>query len=381
MNLKALSIILTKTMYKVDNINDLESLYSVLRDEHPNNQIDIVYNFNTKEYTVTLSKKPYKNDPEVPLDLNIEVVYGDTDSIFCKFKYNRDNFERNRRDTFELATLCGDKLTKEIFNRRPIELEFEKVFHPFILLTKKRYIAKKFENPKDPFQCKGVDAKGIALTRRDYCKMVKNCYSEVIDTIMDTSNPNNLRNSANVYKKYVDKIDNYDIDTEDLVVSAMLAKEYSCKICKKRSEWVLKCENRRCEAPNPDKLNNCKKCNSKISCAHTFSLAHINLAQELLRRSEEVLVGDRIAYIFVESNNPKAPKNELAEDPKYAEKHGIKFNRTCYLEQLAKPLLSFFLISLKDNPKLLDDLVTYTNDNLESYGSKKLRPSDYKIED
>jgi DNA polymerase elongation subunit (family B) len=211
--------------------------------------------------------------------------------------------------------------------------------------------------------------------------MVKNCYSEVIDTIMDTSNPNNLRNSANVYKKYVDKIDNYDIDLEDLVISAMLAKEYSCKMCKKKSEWVLKCENKKCGAPNPDRLDHCKRCKSRISCAHTFSLAHINLAQELLRRNEEVLVGDRVAYIFVESDNAKAAKNELAEDPKYAEKNGIRFNRTCYLEQLAKPLLSFFLISLKDDPKLLDDLVTYTNDNLESYGSKKLRPSDYKIDD
>jgi DNA polymerase delta subunit 1 len=311
-------------MFRVTNVNDLESLYCILREEHPNNQLDVVYNFNTKEYTISVSKKPYTRDPEVPVDLNIEVVYGDTDSVFCKFKYNRDNFELNRRDTFEIATLCGDKLTNEIFNRKPIELEFEKVFHPFILLTKKRYIAKKFENPKDPFQCKGVDAKGIALTRRDYCKMVKNCYSEVIDTIMDTSNPNNLRNSANVYKKYVDKIDNYDIDTEDLVVSAMLAKEYSCKLCKKKSEWVLKCENKRCGTPNPEKLDSCKKCKTKITCAHTFSLAHINLAQELLRRNEEVLVGDRIAYIFVESDNAKAQKNELAEDPKYAEQHNIK---------------------------------------------------------
>jgi len=96
-----------------------------------------------------------------------------TDSVFLKFKYNRDDFERNRRDTFRLATVCGDNLTNDIFNRKPIELEFEKVFHPFILLTKKRYIANKFENTKDPFDLKGVDAKGIALTRRDYCQMVK----------------------------------------------------------------------------------------------------------------------------------------------------------------------------------------------------------------
>ena len=200
--------------FKVSNVNDLEMLYSVLRETYPNKQIDIVFNWNTKYYSVSVTNKVYKSDPDIPVDLNIQVVYGDTDSVFLLFKYNRQDFQKNRSDTFRLATVCGDNLTKYIFNRKPIELEFEKVFHPFILLTKKRYIAHKFENVKDPFDLKGVDAKGIALTRRDYCPMVKKCYKEIIDTIMndkqatrDTSDgPNSIKQdtvkiSTELYKK------------------------------------------------------------------------------------------------------------------------------------------------------------------------------------
>jgi hypothetical protein len=36
---------------------------------------------------------------------------------------------------------------------------------------------------------------------------------------------------------------------------------------------------------------------------------------------------------------------------------------------------------LKDNPKELDELIEYVNKNLTSYGAKRLRPSDFKLED
>lgn len=272
-----------------------------------------------------------------------EMIVYNTDSVFLHFKYNRKDYNSNRNDTFRIATICGDKLTKEIFKRPPIEMEFEKVFQPFILLTKKRYIAQKYENVKDPFQLKGLDAKGIALTRRDYCLMVKKCYKDIIDTIMANDNTSdtlvNIKKSIAVFKMYIDKIDNYDIDIDDLVVSAMLAKSYKTKP------------------------------------------VHVILAEKLKARKEEVQVGDRIPYIFIESNDPKLSKSELGEDPQYAIKNGLKFNRKCYLEQLAKPILGFYKIVLKDHEYLLDEIIEYVNDNLESYGSKKLKPSDFKMEE
>jgi hypothetical protein len=266
-----------------------------------------------------------------------------TDSIFIKFKYNRDDFERNRSDTFKLATICGDNLTHKVFKRPPIDLEFEKVFNPFILLSKKRYIANKYENTKDPFDLKGVDAKGIALTRRDYCPMVKKCYKEVIDTILNNRSGTSLdsvKKSIELYKGYINEIYNYMINIDDLIVSAMLASSYKTKP------------------------------------------VHVQLAEKLKERKEEVQVGSRIPYIFIEntSNIPKQ-KSELGEDPKYAIQNNLKYNRQCYIEQLAKPLLGFYKITLKDNEDLLDDTIDFTNDILVKCGGKRLKVSDFKIDD
>ena len=95
----------------------------------------------------------------------------------------------------------------------------------------------------------------------------------------------------------------------------------------------------------------------------------------------EAEIGSRIPYIFIESNDPKIPKSELGEDPVYAVQHNLKYNRECYIEQLAKPLLGFFKIVLNDRENLLDDIINYTNEKLVSCNGKKLKPSDFKMAD
>lgn len=309
-----------------------------------------------------------------------QLIVFNTDSIFLSFKYNRNDFKQNRIDTFKLASICGDNLTNDIFNRPPIELEFEKVFQPFVLLTKKRYIGKKFEDTRDPFKLKTIDTKGIALTRRDYCNMVKKCYREIINVIMETGN---IEESIEVFKKYINKIDNYEIEIEDLVISAMLAKEYSCGLCKKKTTWsYIRCDSCNYNNSHINTSNICEKekCKKELHCKHQFSLAHVNLAVALLKRKEEIGVNDRIQYIFVEGTDPKQKKGELAEDPKYAELNNLKFNRSCYLEQLAKTILGFFKIALEHQQELLSDCINCVNEKLISYNAKPLRPSDFIIE-
>lgn len=263
-----------------------------------------------------------------------------TDSIFISLKYNRDDFEKNRQDSFKLATVCGNNITK-MFNRNPIELEFEKVFQPFILLTKKRYIGKKYENMKDPFKLKEITKSGIAISRRDYAPLVKKCYTEVIDCIVN-DNGGGIEESIEIYKSYIDRIDNYQIDIDDLVITAMLAKSYKTRP------------------------------------------VHVQLADKLKERKEDVQVGDRIPYIFIENTSGKEKqKSELGEDPVYAQNNGLKYNRGCYLSQLAKPLLGFFKVCLSEHQNELVDLIDYTNNKLEEYDGKsaRLKASDYTLND
>lgn len=326
-------------MYRVTTIEQLDTVYTILRRKYPKQHVSVRFNDMYQQYDLTVTSTSYVCDPVVPVVFKTHVIYGDTDSIFVRCQFNRHDPVANRKDTFRLATLCGDQLTDTVFNRPPIVLEFEKVFQPFILLTKKRYIANKYENMKDPFQLKGVDAKGIALTRRDYCKMVKDCYSHMIDTIMNSQSQQGLEQSIHVFKKYIEMIHTYQVPVDDLVVSAMLAKSYKTKP------------------------------------------VHVQLAEKLKLRKEEVQIGDRIPYIYIESENPKAQKSELGEDPDYARKHKLKYNRTCYLEQLAKPILGLCKVVLQEYPDMLDDIIQHVNQHLIEYNSKPLRPSDFKLDE
>jgi hypothetical protein len=308
-----------------------------------------------------------------------DIIVKNTDSVFLSMKYNLDDFEKNRKDSFKLGLLCGDKLTNEVFKRPPIELEFEKVFQPFILLTKKRYIGKKYEDLQDPFKLKMIDFKGLAILRRDYCHLVKKCYKKLIDVIMSDS-PDRLSICIKHYKETIYRIEKYDVETPDVLMTASIGKDYACKNCRIKSDWIIKCK--KCGTNNPDKLPKCIKCETEFSCLHTFSLAHINLAQSMTKRREEVVVGDRIPFLYKECNDTSIPKNELAETPSYCLENNLAFNRKIYLEQLAKTILPFFKIVLKEEPKLLDDTIDFTNEMMIEFGGKKLKASDYKpIED
>jgi len=86
-----------------------------------------------------------------------EVVYGDTDSLFVYLK------GRTREQAFQI----GAEIAKEItnMNPRPVKLKFEKVYHPSILLAKKRYVGYKYDSPDQTVP--EFDAKGIETVRRD----------------------------------------------------------------------------------------------------------------------------------------------------------------------------------------------------------------------
>lgn len=86
-----------------------------------------------------------------------EVVYGDTDSLFVYLK------GRTREQAFDI----GEEIAKAVtdMNPRPVKLKFEKVYHPCILLAKKRYVGFKYER-RDQIEPE-FDAKGIETVRRD----------------------------------------------------------------------------------------------------------------------------------------------------------------------------------------------------------------------
>ncbi|CEP60152.1 DNA-directed DNA polymerase LALA0_S01e04192g [Lachancea lanzarotensis] len=86
-----------------------------------------------------------------------KVVYGDTDSLFVYLpgKTKEESFKYGKQMAAEV-TAC---------NPFPVTLKFEKVYHPCILVSKKRYVGYSLEkeNQREP----KFDAKGIETVRRD----------------------------------------------------------------------------------------------------------------------------------------------------------------------------------------------------------------------
>lgn len=88
---------------------------------------------------------------------NAKVVYGDTDSLFVYFP------GKSKDVAFNLGNQLAKTIT-EIFPD-PIKLKFEKVYHPCVLLAKKRYVGNCFEYETQ--KSGSFEAKGIETIRRD----------------------------------------------------------------------------------------------------------------------------------------------------------------------------------------------------------------------
>lgn len=102
-----------------------------------------------------------------------QVIYGDTDSVMVKF---------GTKDLAESMKL-GEEAAKFVSAKfvKPIKLEFEKVYYPYLLINKKRYAGLYWTNP-DKYD--KMDTKGIETVRRDNCRLVQNVIETVLRMIL-----------------------------------------------------------------------------------------------------------------------------------------------------------------------------------------------------
>lgn len=90
------------------------------------------------------------------------VVYGDTDSMFVLLP------GRSVDDAFKIGAQIADEVTAR--NPRPVTLKMEKVYHPCVLVAKKRYAGFMYESPSQTVP--SLDCKGLEMVRRDTCGLV-----------------------------------------------------------------------------------------------------------------------------------------------------------------------------------------------------------------
>ena len=102
-----------------------------------------------------------------------QVIYGDTDSVMVKFG------PKDLAEAMKLGEEAADYVSSKFV--KPIKLEFEKVYFPYLLINKKRYAGLFWTKPE---KYDKMDTKGIETVRRDNCLLVQTVIEKVLRMIL-----------------------------------------------------------------------------------------------------------------------------------------------------------------------------------------------------
>jgi len=236
-----------------------------------------------------------------------EYIYGDTDSIFFTFNLQTPEGVPIRGKealeiTIELAQEAGNLASS--FLKNPHDLEYEKTFMPFCLLSKKRYVGMLYEH--DPDKCKRKEM-GIVLKRRDNAPIVKDIYGGIIDILMKQKD---IKQATEFLKSCLKNIVDEKYPMDKLVITKSLRSGYK----------------------NPQQI------------------AHKVLADRITARDpgNKPSSGDRIPFVYIHHSSKKALQGEKIETPTYIKENNLKIDYSFYItNQIMKPVQQVFALVLE----------------------------------
>jgi hypothetical protein len=186
--------------------------------------------------------------------------------------------------------------------KAPHDLEYEKSFWPFILLSKKRYVGNLYEQDDVHFKRKSM---GIAIKRRDSAHIVKKIYGGVLDIIL---NHHDLPGSITFLREQLDELINGRCPLEDLIITKSLRSDYK----------------------NPAQI------------------AHKVLAERMGSRDpgNRPQVNDRIPYLYVKQppgSSAKLLQGDRIEHPDYVVAQKLPIDYEFYItNQVMRPVLQLY---------------------------------------
>jgi DNA polymerase elongation subunit (family B) len=239
------------------------------------------------------------------------VIYGDTDSIFCIFPNpDDDDIDNNTgRDAIARSIQIGEDISRAYREHLPPphNLEYDKTFWPLALFSKKRYVGHLYEH--DPDREPVRKSMGIALKRRDSANIVKVIYGGVIDIILQQRD---IPASVAFLKSSLEDLVAGRFPVQDLVMTKALHAHY----------------------------------------ADPTRILHKALADRMGARDpgNKPQPGDRIPYVFVV--NPAAKlQGDRVEHPAYAKEREIPLDYRNYIEsQIMNPIIEMYAIVLEELP-------------------------------
>ena len=218
-----------------------------------------------------------------------EVLYSDTDSLFVKV------------DTADLAEAQaqGQEIARAASIAIGLNLEFEKIYRSFLILTKKRYAGWRFERRGETWT-DYIDMRGIETVRRDWCPLVTELMKDVLNVLLKEGD---VPKAAQRVKDTLIQLASGAIPLEKLTIVKGVTRSLD---------------------------------------AYDGIQPHIELAKKMQKRDPATSprVGDRVGYVIVRG---KDLLSRRAEDPDYVRQNGLQLDAEYYLNsQLLPPMERIF---------------------------------------
>jgi len=236
-----------------------------------------------------------------------ELVVHNTDSVMTILDLGEEN-RLNRALHMEKAKELAEAITKTF--KAPNELEYEKIYTPYLLFSKKRYAALMYED--DPDTPSYIDVKGLQLVRRDNAPIVRDISKDVLDILMYKRSFSMAMSFA---KKRIMDVLQGNVPWEQFIVSKALRTGYK----------------------NPD------------------ALPHVVVAEKRKHRGNPPASGERVPYVFViDQLKSDLLQSQRAEDPDYAKEHNLTLDVLYYIRnQIVSPITALLQLEYKDAGKVL----------------------------
>ena len=258
------------------------------------------------------------------------IVVLQTDSVFItlpKLKdYSHYGHPTEKQNILQYNVTVGEQLSEDFQKllKPPHCLEWEKMFYPFIIFSKKRYVGNLYEHDVNKFKQKSM---GIVLKRRDNANIVKIVYGGLINIIL---NEGDIKKSLKFLDESLNKLSEGKYDLKELIVTKTLRGFYK----------------------NP------------------LQIAHKVLADRMKKRDpgSAPQSNDRVPYIYIQkkknTNGVKLLQGDKIEDPKFIIENNLTPDYGHYItNQIMKPCLQLYSM-------ILEELDGYKHKNDKMYWDK-----------
>jgi len=206
----------------------------------------------------------------------------------------------------------------------PQSLAYEKVYWPFIILSKKRYVGNLYMTDPNKFYQKSM---GLVTKRRDNADIVKVVVGGIIDQILNHRSP---IGAIKYTKSRLLKIITGKYGIDKFIISKTLKDKEAYK------DWTR--------------------------------MSHVVLSDRIAKRDpgNKPQSNDRIPYVYIEVAKKVKLQGERVEHPKYILENNLKIDYLFYItNQIMKPSLQFLEL-IANNPDAIFRMYIIREENRKS---------------